>query len=132
VSSGTATFATTAAGAPTSYSEISAVESNEEPGQEPYDVPGSYAEYRTGPVTISTSPSAPGVLRLPVAGTGSYGPVVYAHAPGTSVTRGCPQAPACSSPARPAGSAQRRCGDGAAPGRHRLGRPGGRPPSAGR
>jgi hypothetical protein len=92
VSSGTTTFATTATGAPTSYSEISAVESNEEPGQEPYDVPGSYAEYRTGPVTISTSPSTPGVLRLPVAGTGSYGPVVYAHAPGTSVTRGCPQA----------------------------------------
>jgi hypothetical protein len=45
-----------------------------------------------GPVTISTSPAAPGVLQLPVAGTGSYGPVVYAHAPGPSVKRGCPQA----------------------------------------
>ena len=193
VRSGTSTFATTAAGAPTSYSEISAVESNEEPGQEPYDVPGSLAEYETpplaqntdvvgiptvdvhvsapvqqlspvvgpagdlvlffklydlspsgyitlpdkliapvripdtggsihvdlpgivhrfpagdrialvvsggdeayrgnavaGPVTISTSPAAPGVLALPVADAGSYGPVVYASLPAGAR---CPQA----------------------------------------
>jgi hypothetical protein len=194
---GEATFATTAAGAPTSYSEISAVESNEEPGQEPYDVPGTDAEYETpplssdtdvvgiptvrvtvsapasalgsvvgpagdlvlffklydlspsgyitlpdkliapvripaaggsvevdlpgivhrfpagdrialviaggdeayrgnnvaGPVTISTSPTDPGVLHLPVADSGSYGPVVYASAPGTTIIGdGCPQA----------------------------------------
>ena len=197
VRSGQSTFATTAAGAPTSYSEISAVESNEEPGQEPYDVPGSDAEYTTaplrgntdvvgiptvkvnvsapaqavsstigaagdlvlffklqdlspsgsitlpdkliapvripagggtvtvdlpgivhrfpagdrialvvaggdqayrgnnvaGPVTISTTPAAPGVLHLPVADGGTYGPVVYASAPGTTVIgHGCPQA----------------------------------------
>ena len=188
VTSGQATFATTAAGAPTSYSEISAVEMNEEPGGPPYDVPGDYAEYTTpplasntdviglptvdvnvsapvqsalpgsppaanlalffklydisptgaitlpdkliapvripstggavqvdlpgivhrfpagdrialvvaggdqayrgnnvpGPVTISTSPGDPGVLHLPVADAGSYGPVVFATAPGGS------------------------------------------------
>ncbi len=193
VQSGSTSFVTPAAGAPTSYSEISAVESNEEPGQEPYDVPGSFAKYETapltqtsdvigipsvdvhvsapasglgsltgpsadlvlffklydlspsgyitlpdkliapvripgtggtvhvdlpgivhrfpagdrialvvaggdqayrgnavaGPVTISTSSGAPGVLHLPIAGTGSYGPVVYASVP----TRpGCPLA----------------------------------------
>jgi hypothetical protein len=54
VQSGQATFATTAAGAPTSYSEISAVESNTEPGQEPYDVPGSDAEYVAAPLTANT------------------------------------------------------------------------------
>lgn len=54
VSPGSSTFATTAAGAPTSYSEISAVETNEEPGQEPYDVPGSYAEYETAPLAQNT------------------------------------------------------------------------------
>jgi predicted acyl esterase len=193
VQSGSSTFTTTAAGAPTSYSEISAVETNEEPGSEPSDVPGSFAEYETaplaqntdvvglptvdvkvaapvqqgtaatgpagnlvlffklydlspsgyitlpdkliapvrmpatggsvhvdlpgivhrfpagdrialviaggdaayrgnvvaGPVTISTSPSAPGVLGLPVAASGSYGPVVYAKAPAIA---GCPPA----------------------------------------
>ena len=184
VQSGQSTFATTGAGSPTSYSEISAVEQNEEPGGPPYDTPGSFAEYETpplaqntdvvglptasvnvsapvqganpfgpagdlvlffklydlspsgaitlpdkliapvrvpagggtfrvdlpgivhrfpagdrialvvaggdqayrgndvaGPLTISTSPSAPGVLHLPVADAGSYGPVVYATAP---------------------------------------------------
>jgi ABC-2 type transport system ATP-binding protein len=199
VRSGESTFATTAAGAPTSYSEISAVEMNEEPGREPYDVPGDYAEYETpplaqntdviglptvdvnvsapvqqvstvlgpagdlvlffklydlspsgaitlpdkliapvripsmggtirvdlpgivhrfpagdrialvvaggdqayrgnnvaGPVTISTSPAAPGVLHLPVADAGSYGPVVYAsvpgHAPGPTIHLRCPR-----------------------------------------
>jgi predicted acyl esterase len=55
VQSGQATFATTAAGAPTSYSEISAVETNEEPGQEPYDVPGSDAEYETPPLAANTA-----------------------------------------------------------------------------
>jgi hypothetical protein len=193
VQSGSSTFTTPAAGAPTSYSEISAVETNAEPGSEPSDVPGSFAEYETGPlaqntdvvgipsvdvkvsapvhqgisptgaignlvlflklydlspsgyitlpdkliapiripatggsihvdlpgivhrfpagdrialviaggdeayrgnvvagpVTISTSPSSPGVLHLPVAGSGSYGPVVYAAAPARP---GCPQA----------------------------------------
>jgi len=54
VSSGTSAFATTAAGAPTRYSEISAVETNEEPGQEPFDVAGSYAEYETAPLTQNT------------------------------------------------------------------------------
>jgi ABC-2 type transport system ATP-binding protein len=54
VQSGSSTFVTPAAGAPTSYSEISAVESNEEPGQEPYDAPGSYAEYQTPPLTQNT------------------------------------------------------------------------------
>jgi hypothetical protein len=186
VQSGQSTFATTAAGAPTSYSEISAVEMNQEPGREPSDVPGDYAEYQTpplaqnndviglpsvdvhvsapvqqastvlgpagdlvlffklydlspsgnitladkliapvripstgstihvdlpgivhrfpagdrlalvvaggdqayrgnnvaGPVTISTSRAAPGVLHLPLADAGSYGPVVYASGPG--------------------------------------------------
>ncbi len=203
MASGQSTFATTAAGAPTSYSEISAVEMNSEPGHEPSDVPGNYAEYTTpplaqntdviglptvdvhvsapvqlalpgttpatnlvlffklydlsptghitlpdkliapvripstgatihvdlpgivhrfpagdrialvvaggdqayrgnnvpGPVTISTSPSAPGGLHLPVAGAGSYGPVVYASSPGNPSNpgsagsvprRGCP------------------------------------------
>jgi predicted acyl esterase len=198
VQTGQSTFATTAAGAPTSYSEISAVESNEEPGQEPYDVPGSDAEYETpplsantdviglptvqvnvsapvqavssiggtagdlvlffklydlspsgfitlpdkliapvripasggtihvdlpgivhrfpagdrialviaggdeayrgnnvaGPVTISTSPSDPGVLHLPVADTGSYGPVVYAQGPGPGASGPAPR-PGC-------------------------------------
>ncbi len=183
--SGQATFLTTAAGAPTSYSEISAVETNASPGREPSDVPGDFAEFQTpplaqntdvigipsvdvhvsapaqavgnplgpagqlvlffklydlspsgyitlpdkliapvripdtggtvhvdlpgivhrfragdrialvvaggdqayrgnnipGPVTISTSPSAPGVLHLPVAGAASYGPVLYATPP---------------------------------------------------
>ena len=49
-----------------------------------------------GPVTISTSPTAPGVLHLPVADASSYGPVVYAKAPGTTrpparVRAGCPR-----------------------------------------
>ncbi len=35
-----------------------------------------------GPVTISTSPSAPGVLHLPVADASAYGPVGYASTPG--------------------------------------------------
>ncbi|MEA2214282.1 MAG: hypothetical protein QOF83_4230 [Solirubrobacteraceae bacterium] len=197
VQSGQSTFATPGAGSPTSYSEISAVEQNAEPGGPPYDTPGSFAEYETapltqntdvvglptasvnvsapaqganplgpagdlvlffklydlspsgsitlpdkliapvripsggatirvdlpgiahrfptgdrialvvaggdqayrgnnvaGPVTISTSPGAPGVLHLPVANAGSYGPVVYATAPKTG-TRGqarCPTA----------------------------------------
>jgi predicted acyl esterase len=185
VSAGQSTFATTAAGAPTSYSEISAVEQNTEPGGPPFDPPGSFAEYQSapltqntdvvglptvtvnvkapvsavnpfgpagdlvlffklydlspsgsitlpdkliapiriaagggtirvdlpgivhrfpagdrialvvaggdqayrgnnvaGPVTVTTSPSDPGVLHLPVANAGSYGPVVYATAPG--------------------------------------------------
>jgi len=184
VTSGQSTFVTPAAGAPTSYSEISAVEMNSEPGHEPSDVPGDFAEYQTpplaqntdvigipsvdvhisspvpsvpggaptqlvlflkvydlspsgfitlpdkliapvripssggtihvdlpgivhrfpagdrialviaggdqayrgnnvaGPVTISTSPTDPGVLHLPVAGPTAYGSVVYASAPG--------------------------------------------------
>jgi hypothetical protein len=47
-----------------------------------------------GAVTISTSPSAPGVLHLPVAGAGSYGPVVYATAPraGSGSSARCPAA----------------------------------------
>jgi predicted acyl esterase len=196
VQSGQSTFATTGAGSPTSYSEISAVEQNEEPGGPPYDTPGSFAEYETaplgvntdviglptvtvnvsapaqglnpvgpsgdlvlffklydlspsgaitlpdkliapvripgsggtirvdlpgivhrfpagdrialvvaggdqayrgnniaGPVTISTSPSAPGVLHLPVAGAGSYGPVVYATAPRSGRGSGAARCP---------------------------------------
>ncbi|MGI9183812.1 MAG: CocE/NonD family hydrolase [Solirubrobacteraceae bacterium] len=198
VQSGQSTFATPAAGAPTSYSEISAVEMNTEPGREPSDPPGSFAQYKSpplaqntdvvgiptvnvkvsaplqaanplgpvgdlvlffklydlspsgfitlpdkliapvripapgatihvdlpgivhrfpagdrialviaagdqayrgnnvaGPVTISTSPSAPGVLRLPVAGAGSYGPVVYASAPSAPGGFTAPGRPGC-------------------------------------
>jgi predicted acyl esterase len=54
VSDGATTFLTTAAGAPTSYSEISAVETNLEPGLPPLDVPGSYAEYETAPLARNT------------------------------------------------------------------------------
>jgi ABC-2 type transport system ATP-binding protein len=54
VSSGSSTFLTTAAGAPTSYSEISVVESNLEPGQVPYDLPGTDAAYETAPLTQNT------------------------------------------------------------------------------
>jgi len=193
VRSGQATFATPGAGAPTSYSEISAVEMNVEPGTQPYDVAGSFAEFRTAPlaratdvvgipsvevrvsaplgalggavgppgetalffklydltpsgsitlpdkliapvrvtggggmvhvdlpgivhrfpagdrialvvaggdsayllaepVTISTDPANPGVLHLPVADPSTYGPVVYASAPGLRPTPGCPLA----------------------------------------
>jgi predicted acyl esterase len=54
VSGGTAHFVTSGAGAPTSYSEISVVEQNIEPGTEPYDIPGTDAEYETAPLSQST------------------------------------------------------------------------------
>ena len=54
VSAASSTFLTTAAGAPTSYSEISAVETNIEPGQAPFDIPGTFAEYRTAPLAQNT------------------------------------------------------------------------------
>ncbi len=195
VHSGQSTFATTAAGSATSYSEISAVETNAQPGREPFDVPGTFAQYQTpplarttdvigmptlrvtvkapaqsvnplgsaadlvlffklydlspngfitlpdklispvripagggtirvdlpgivhrfaaghrialvvaggdqayrgnnvtGPVTVSTSAANPGVLRLPVAGPGSYGSVVYAHASKSHARLRCPRA----------------------------------------
>jgi len=50
VTSGSSTFLTTAAGAPTSYSEISAID----PGSEPFDLPGTYAEYETPPLSANT------------------------------------------------------------------------------
>jgi putative CocE/NonD family hydrolase len=66
VQAGQATFTTPAAGAPTSYSEISAVESNEEPGQQPYDVPGTYAEYETPPLAQNTDVVGIPTVRLSV------------------------------------------------------------------
>lgn len=56
-------------------------------------IAGSDSDYVAGPlsdhVTISTAPSKPGVLHLPVAAPGSYGGVVYAGAP--RATLGAPR-----------------------------------------
>jgi ABC-2 type transport system ATP-binding protein len=79
VRSGTAAFTTPAAGAPTSYSEISAVETNEEPGQEPSDTPGTFAEYTTAPLTQNTD-----VVGLPTVDVSVGAPVQQGTSAGGS------------------------------------------------
>ncbi|MEO6857799.1 MAG: CocE/NonD family hydrolase [Solirubrobacteraceae bacterium] len=78
VQAGQSTFATTSAGSPTSYSEISAVEQNTEPGGPPYDVPGSFAEYETAPLTQNTDviglPTATVNVTAPVQAQNPFGP----------------------------------------------------------
>jgi ABC-2 type transport system ATP-binding protein len=78
VQSGQSTFVTPAAGAPTSYSEISAVEQNTEPGGPPYDTPGSFAEYETAPLTQNTDviglPTVSVDVSAPVQGANPFGP----------------------------------------------------------
>ncbi len=67
--SGQSTFVTTAAGAPTSYSEISAVEMSDEAGYEPSDVQwlhhagGQADRAGAGPEHCSRSAAAPGCSR---------------------------------------------------------------------
>jgi len=70
VAAGSSTFLPTVAGAPTSYSEISAVETNVEPGQEPFDVPGTFAEYETAPLAQNTD-----VIGIPTVNVSVSAPV---------------------------------------------------------
>ncbi|HEY2005439.1 MAG TPA: CocE/NonD family hydrolase [Solirubrobacteraceae bacterium] len=78
VQSGQSTFATPGAGAPTSYSEISAVETNEEPGGPPYDTPGSFAEYETAPLGQNTDviglPTVTVNVKAPASSANPFGP----------------------------------------------------------
>jgi ABC-2 type transport system ATP-binding protein len=78
VQAGQSTFATTGAGSPTSYSEISAVEQNAEPGGPPYDTPGSFAEYKTAPLTQNTDviglPTVSVHVSAPAHGVNPIGP----------------------------------------------------------
>lgn len=72
VAAGRATFATTAAGAPTSYSELSAINDTVTPAGPPTDVPGAFAGFTSAPLTsdldVAGSPIARLRIDAPLAG----------------------------------------------------------------